>query len=1247
MKLKCCRKVLVIFVSCMLIATNFLYLPGYSYAGESTVSVENTYGDGLSYYAVYNFNGKTYRSDQIGPAMNRHIWKKLNNEDREKVIKTLYNYGDKVTQFGKEGANDMLDWHKSTDQYSIAKAQWQEKIMNKHYPELQSFYEKSFNEHFPGLFDGTDEHGTPIRCDDKALNEAYEKKKTEITQAWQDGSLAYGQIKSMKTSQIAYSVNVGSQAIIKMLSDGFFMPHATRGAAVMSDALAQVFDVVKSTYDTLSNSNPSPGEVIQAIENILDQFAGVAGSKKTEVEQGVQELNILIDQMREASLQSYNEYQAELEQWETEKNNRSEATSLLLNEGEEDCGVGIPALPEGLSEEEKEDKKVQIMYALEELQDTYNQLQNDYDSLMGELKAMEETALTCINRTNWPSGGYVDDNGEYHDDNYMSEIYDLGAWYVTFSGQEYYFDPLVEITNVGEVFSQHPKEYVDNIGNFYDQTASAYSGMIDKLTDFNNKLNRIIEYRDSFYETLASIVKKRNDIVEKNDSMYYDYLNRIIEIDRYDLEEQEIKRQEAQSLFANEYPAFELPNYEKYHQIKNEVTFTIEHYIDITENTIPQNKVLWANLYAQYLAALDAVYEEYQEYKADYENAVSQMAGATNQLNELYADPYFIQSTEGETSYYYDGSIKYAENIHGAIDIDSIKAQLESNYGDYNQILAKINDLRQQEGSLLRSYTIARDHADYYEAKLQHITNSLGATKGTVRYDNLVSIYGTIDGPGDIQDALLDQGQKSRLALPIVGSNAGDVYDMLLGQTNSYWQLADIIIEIQEESIDWKNVSEEHYENQIKTSYQRAAAIYTNQKTGVFLEAETGIGQVYMNLIDVLDETGVDYTAPVSDPNDGLSAENPVGLLDVTNIQKDSATFTAKIYGDGMDQLDEAGFLWTDDEDIARDPMASLIAGSINKLVSTQVNENTGAFSAPVNDLEEENKYYVYSYAVLNGMIYFSDQETFTATNLSAIADLSGLELDGTPPNEDFAPEMTTYMASVANSVTAITVSATVYDPKASYVIRKDGAVTSNPVALDEGPNEIVIVVTAENGTTTKSYTITVTRQPSGSQDNVGVVVNPTSLNLVAGENAYFSMVLDAHPEDTVTISVYEGDNLTLEPGTLVFNKNNWNIPQSVRVGIVGGGLPQGLDGATVTSVVYSSDPYYNNITVTPVTVSFTGDNPSGDANLYSLALSSGKLVPLFAPGATEYAAVVENSIGSITVTPTTRDPGAMVTVNG
>ena len=50
------------------------------------------------------------------------------------------------------------------------------------------------------------------------------------------------------------------------------------------------------------------------------------------------------------------------------------------------------------------------------------------------------------------------------------------------------------------------------------------------------------------------------------------------------------------------------------------------------------------------------------------------------------------------------------------------------------------------------------------------------------------------------------------------------------------------------------------------------------------------------------------------------------------------------------------------------------------------------------------------------------------------------------------------------------------------------GAV-SGPIALDPGPNIITTVVTAQNGTTTKTYTLTVTRASGGADSYVPIAI--------------------------------------------------------------------------------------------------------------------------------------------------------------
>ena len=102
----------------------------------------------------------------------------------------------------------------------------------------------------------------------------------------------------------------------------------------------------------------------------------------------------------------------------------------------------------------------------------------------------------------------------------------------------------------------------------------------------------------------------------------------------------------------------------------------------------------------------------------------------------------------------------------------------------------------------------------------------------------------------------------------------------------------------------------------------------------------------------------------------------------------------------------------------------------------------------------------------------------------SSDATLNGLTLSGVNIGT-FASATTGYTASVANDVTQTTVTPTTNDGGASYVIKLDGAADEDgTVSLAVGSNAIAVKVTAEDGNTTRTYTVTVTRAaPSLSAD--------------------------------------------------------------------------------------------------------------------------------------------------------------------
>ena len=111
-------------------------------------------------------------------------------------------------------------------------------------------------------------------------------------------------------------------------------------------------------------------------------------------------------------------------------------------------------------------------------------------------------------------------------------------------------------------------------------------------------------------------------------------------------------------------------------------------------------------------------------------------------------------------------------------------------------------------------------------------------------------------------------------------------------------------------------------------------------------------------------------------------------------------------------------------------------------------------------------------------------------TVLSNDATLASLSLSSGTLSPVFKSGITGYTAHIPYSVSGITVSATPNDPNASSVITMiNGSSASGPTPLNVGTNTIVVTVTAQDGTTTDSYTVTVNRAASVNANLVRIVL--------------------------------------------------------------------------------------------------------------------------------------------------------------
>jgi sugar lactone lactonase YvrE len=260
---------------------------------------------------------------------------------------------------------------------------------------------------------------------------------------------------------------------------------------------------------------------------------------------------------------------------------------------------------------------------------------------------------------------------------------------------------------------------------------------------------------------------------------------------------------------------------------------------------------------------------------------------------------------------------------------------------------------------------------------------------------------------------------------------------------------------------------------------------------------------------------------------------------------------------------------------------------------------------------------------------------TITVTRApSSDATLSALTVSEGTLNVPFVSGTTTYTSSVANSVASLSVTPTVADSTATVKVNGNGATSGSaygPISLTVGPNPITITITAQDGTTTKEYVVTVTRAPSSDATLSALMMSEGTPNVpfAPGTTTYTSTVANSVASLSVTPTVADST------ATVKVNGNG------ATSGSAYGPIPLTVGPNPITITVTAQDSTTKDYTITVTRL------PSSDATLSALAMSAGTLNVPFAPGTTTYTSSVANSVASLSVTPTVADSTATVKVNG
>ena len=228
---------------------------------------------------------------------------------------------------------------------------------------------------------------------------------------------------------------------------------------------------------------------------------------------------------------------------------------------------------------------------------------------------------------------------------------------------------------------------------------------------------------------------------------------------------------------------------------------------------------------------------------------------------------------------------------------------------------------------------------------------------------------------------------------------------------------------------------------------------------------------------------------------------------------------------------------------------------------------------------------------------------------------LTDIKVDGVSI-PGFDPDVTEYTIDPVNSDKEnIVIEATVSDPDATV----SGTGTKT---VQTGDNSFDVVVTAQDGTTTKTYTINVKKLSSDSTlKDITVTSDPQGTFGPAFDPAVTEYTYTAGPDvDSVTISA-----TPTQDGAIVTGEGTYNPKETDTVELI----VTAEDGSTKTYIVHLEN------------------EKSSNADLSSLGVTGETLSPAFDKDTTSYTVTVPSDTDKATITATAADSRSTVTGTG
>jgi gliding motility-associated-like protein len=332
------------------------------------------------------------------------------------------------------------------------------------------------------------------------------------------------------------------------------------------------------------------------------------------------------------------------------------------------------------------------------------------------------------------------------------------------------------------------------------------------------------------------------------------------------------------------------------------------------------------------------------------------------------------------------------------------------------------------------------------------------------------------------------------------------------------------------------------------TVTQAALTITASNTTKTYGTANPALSVTYAGFVNGDDNTSLTTQPTVTTTATTSSA---VGTYPVTASGAASANYTISYTGGTLTVTQAALTIIANNQSKAfNTPNPTLTAsytgfvnGDTNASLTTQPTITTTAVtgspvgSYPITASGAASANYTISYTA----------GTLTVTPLLN-AFLANLTISSGTLSPTFAQATTAYTASVGNAITSLTLTPTTADLTSTVKVNGVSVISgsaSGSIPLVVGANVITTIVTAQNGTTTISYTATITRAPSSNAGLANLTISSGTLNPAFAPATYAYSTLVDHTISQLSITP------TLADATATILVNGQPVANATQSGLI------------------------------------------------------------------------------------------------